>query len=36
MLLVSLHSLSNNSIGAEGAVAISEGMKTMTDLKVLR
>ena len=32
---VSIHSLRDNSIGAEGAVAISEAMKTMTNLHQL-
>ena len=32
---VSIHSLSENSIGVEGAVAISEAMKTMTKLQEL-
>ena len=33
---VSIHSLWNNSIGDEGAVAISEAMKTMTNLQELK
>ena len=32
---VSIHSLGGNSIGVEGAVAISEAIKTMTNLQVL-
>ena len=34
-LCISIHSLDNNSIGDEGAVAISEAMKTMTDIRGL-
>ena len=36
LLCISIHSLSDNSIGDEGAVAISEAMKTMTNLQELR
>ena len=34
-LLYSIHSLSNNSIGDDGAKAISEAMKTLINLKEL-
>ena len=34
-LSTSIHSLNNNSIGDEGAVAISKAMKTMTNLQTL-
>ena len=34
-LCISIHSLMGNSIGDEGAVAISEAMKTMTKLQGL-
>ena len=33
---ISIHSLDNNSIGNDGAKAISEAMKTMTTLKELQ
>ena len=32
---ISIHSLTENSIGDKGAVAISEAIKTMTDLQEL-
>ena len=34
-LYISIHSLGSNSIKDEGAVAISEAMKTMTNLQTL-
>ena len=35
-LCVSIYSLTGNSIGAEGAVAISEAINTMTNLQELK
>ena len=36
IFFIYFNSLTKNSIGDEGAIAISEGLKTMVDLQVLR
>ena len=35
-MCISIHSLNENSIGREGAVALSEALKSMTTLQELR